>query len=64
VEFAVEAADHFKRKTLLLGENFLNSPPPSEHRLEVLARHAGLIHPEFDGFDRTRRINDMVPCIH
>ena len=40
----MEAADHVRDKP----------------RFQILARHAELIHPEFDGFDRIRRIHDMV----
>jgi hypothetical protein len=59
MKLSVEATDHLRRYTAFW-RKFQTLPPPTEHHLKVFARHAELIQPELNGFNRIRKIHDMM----
>src|SRR5438309_9884528 len=59
-QLIVQAADHVDRQPTTAVEHLGNPGTSTENALQILAREALLLHPEFDRLDRVGRINRMV----
>ena len=56
----MQPSNHFKGETPLLAQDFRDTPAPTQHRFQIFARHAELIHPKVNGFDGIWGIDGMM----